>query len=107
MGADRALRAYLDRYVSRTERRAESAQLEPGHLAAREQTVEYRVRTADVLQRISRLSNGFGSGRRSICAMSVVCFNQDFVVCHQHWGQTEKNGSVIILALGVVTQPKI
>jgi len=44
--AERALRAYLDRYVSRTERRAESSRLEPGYLFAKEQPVEYRVRTS-------------------------------------------------------------
>jgi hypothetical protein len=44
--ADRALRAYLDRYVSRTERQAESTKLEPGYLFAKEQPVEYRVRTS-------------------------------------------------------------
>ncbi len=44
--AERALRAYLDRYVSRMERRAESSRLEPGHLFAKEQPVEYRVRTS-------------------------------------------------------------
>jgi hypothetical protein len=44
--ADRALRAFLDRFVSRNERRAESHQLEPGYLFAKEQSVQYRVRTS-------------------------------------------------------------
>ena len=44
--ADRALRSYLDRYVSQKERIAESGQLEPGLLAIREQPVQYIVRTS-------------------------------------------------------------
>jgi hypothetical protein len=44
--AERALRAYFDRYVSRAERRAESTRLEPGYLFAKEQPVDYRVRTS-------------------------------------------------------------
>lgn len=44
--AERALRAYLDRFVSRVERTAESREIEPGYLVAKEQPVEYRLRTS-------------------------------------------------------------
>ena len=47
--AERALRAYLDRFVSWSERTAESSQLELGYLLAKEQPVQYRVRTSSDL----------------------------------------------------------
>jgi hypothetical protein len=46
-GASRLLKAYLDRYVARKEREAESCNLEPAVLMVKEQTAPYRVRVTE------------------------------------------------------------
>lgn len=45
-GALRALKVYLDRFVARREREAESGHLEPGLLAVRERVIPYTVRVS-------------------------------------------------------------
>jgi hypothetical protein len=72
--AERALRAYLDRYVSRTERREESRRLEPGYLFAREQAVEYRVRTSspELYQAIQELLAKGPAELRKTCTVKPL-----------------------------------
>lgn len=72
--AARALYAYLDRYVSRCERRAESEHLEPGYLLAKEQPIEYRVRTSSesLLKDVEELIAKGEAGLKTNCTLRPI-----------------------------------